>query len=413
MSDGQALDVHGGARGSVVTYEALLRCARSLSLAADLLLGLASRVGCLAADPALLLAGPVAPGPAARAQTSIARAAADLFGCGLRVQARAGHVGAAVLAYRAADRLARRPGEQGPQVAGGTPPRLLDHVLDGVDVLVPGGVGGAARLLARVYPGGAGRAASPLRSRSEPSRTLSDLLTALAGRERAAAGPRQGEVELRRVTTTGRGGGTRTAWVVLLPGTRDWQLDPRRREHLNDLRTSLELLDGGTGARLDALGAALDAAGAAPDEPLLLVGHSQGGLLAAVAAARWSAEGGHRVTHVLTTGAPTGRVVLPSQVQLLSLENRGDPVPRLDGARNPATPSWTTVGFDAGAAAAARPHSLEAAYLPLARHLEDEPSAGSVRAWVAGADDFLAADDELVRVERFVVDLRLGPERPR
>ena len=53
------------------------------------------------------------------------------------------------------------------------------------------------------------------------------------------------------------------------------------------------------------------------------------------------------VTHVVTVGAPTAQVHgFPTGSHVLSLENRGDVVPLMDGHDNPDSPQQVTVQFD-------------------------------------------------------------------
>src|SRR5439155_1315285 len=82
-------------------------------------------------------------------------------------------------------------------------------------------------------------------------------------------------------------------------------------------------------------------------DPVLLVGHSLGGMEAAALATRHT---GFAITDVVTAGSPTAQVGgFPDGVRVLSLEHRGDVVPLLDGADNPDTVEQTTVSFDDGA----------------------------------------------------------------
>ena len=82
-----------------------------------------------------------------------------------------------------------------------------------------------------------------------------------------------------------------------------------------------------------------------PHEPVLLVGHSQGGMVAAALAA---GDTPYDVRHVVTAGSPTAQVDLPPDVRVLSLENRGDVVPLTDGEANRPSVGQVTVQFDAG-----------------------------------------------------------------
>ena len=152
-----------------------------------------------------------------------------------------------------------------------------------------------------------------------------------------------------------------SVWVLQLPGTQDW--DPRPGDNPFDLTTNVAAMTGE--ATLAAAGAAtaLDRAMAAAGrsgsgDRVMLVGHSQGGILAASLASSARFRAAHHVTDVVTMGAPIGRFPIPAGVTVLSLEHSQDPVPRLDAVPNPDRASWTTVTRDLaapGGAASAGP----------------------------------------------------------
>jgi pimeloyl-ACP methyl ester carboxylesterase len=105
---------------------------------------------------------------------------------------------------------------------------------------------------------------------------------------------------------------------------------------------------------------ALHEAGVGKDEPLLVVGHSLGGMEAAALAAH---HHGYHVTDVVTAGSPTAQVTgFPAGTDVLSLEQEGDIVPELDGAPNPDTVQQTTVTFDAHPGDGIVAHHSYAAY---------------------------------------------------
>ncbi|MFP5218120.1 MAG: hypothetical protein ACLGIG_00070 [Actinomycetes bacterium] len=189
----------------------------------------------------------------------------------------------------------------------------------------------------------------------------------------------------------GRDGEPRTSHVVHLPGTHHWQVDPRDRAALDDLATNLELMAGEQSARVDSVRFALRAAGVDDGEPVMLVGHSQGGMVAVRAAAALGDE--FRVTHVVTAGSPVSRMPLADGVSVLSLENRQDVVPRLDGGPNAPLADHVTVLFDAPAPTLAGEHELHAAYLPAAERLADSAHP-ALLAWDDGAQAFLLDDAE-------------------
>jgi hypothetical protein len=226
--------------------------------------------------------------------------------------------------------------------------------------------------------------------------SLAGLVAAQADLGAPGAGP--GRV---RVVEVAQADGS-SAWVVLIPGTQDWS--PRTGANPSDL-TSDVLLMAGEATLLAAgveraLGAAQATAGRADrGDPVLLAGHSQGGIAAAALAADSGFRSRQRVTHVVTSGAPTARFAVPPSVQVLALEHVQDPVTRLEGRTNPDRVSRLTVtrdlredagvGSEAGGRASAA-HRL-AGYEATAR-LADHAGSRSLADWRAGSAAFLAGD---------------------
>lgn len=137
-----------------------------------------------------------------------------------------------------------------------------------------------------------------------------------------------------------RGADASVAYIVQLPGTDDFL-----EEHsIRNLGANLSLIAGDSTAYGEAIRQAMKIAGVPHDAPVLLVGHSQGGMQAAALAG--DPDFDYDVTHVVTAGAPIATSCVPEHVQVLSLENTGDLVPLLDGAANPSVASHTTVQAD-------------------------------------------------------------------
>ncbi|PRZ04101.1 hypothetical protein BCE75_11122 [Isoptericola sp. CG 20/1183] len=161
---------------------------------------------------------------------------------------------------------------------------------------------------------------------------------------RPAPGPPPGTIGVERVV---HGDGT-VSWTVLVPGTQELL----SAENPFDGATDLDLMAGRAADVMVAVEEALGHAGAARDEPVVLVGHSLGGIAAASLAASPSFRAKHRVGGVVTAGAPTATFRTPSGVPALHLENTQELVSPLDGrstAENPATPDRVTVGRDLAA----------------------------------------------------------------
>lgn len=191
-----------------------------------------------------------------------------------------------------------------------------------------------------------------------------------------------------------------SAWVVQLPGTQRW--DPRPGPNPFDLSTDVAAMAGDVSATASAVRAALtlaqaEAGRSGRSDPVMLVGHSQGGILAAAVVSRPDLRAGLHITHVVTSGAPIARFAIPRDVSVLSLEHVQDAVPRLDGTPNPDRPSWVTVtrglppdpevGARTSAAHAWEEYALTAAEVDLAIARRHSVSLG---AWSSGAAPFLS-----------------------
>ncbi len=214
-----------------------------------------------------------------------------------------------------------------------------------------------------------------------------------------ALGEGLGGGRVRVVELAAPGGGS--AWVVAVPGTQEWS--PRAGANPFDLTTDVRAVTGDVTLAAAGVAAALAAAqvsaqpttgmttqATAREEPVLLVGHSQGGILAAALAADARFRAAHRVTHVVTTGAPVGVFAVPRSVRVLSVEHADDPVPTLDLTPNPARLSWLTVRVGAGLPTDPRRHAL-GEYVRTVRAAAGAPrgTVPGLGAWEASAGDFL------------------------
>jgi hypothetical protein len=103
--------------------------------------------------------------------------------------------------------------------------------------------------------------------------------------------------------------------------------DPVTRGQPFDLASDLEGVGGKRSASYGAVVAAMRDAGITPESPVVLNGHSQGGLLASQIAA----SGGFNVHGVVTFGAPSAQVQIPASIPMLTVRNAEDLVPATSG----------------------------------------------------------------------------------
>ena len=299
-----------------------------------------------------------------------------------------------------------------------TAPLLLPGLVEGVaetlsgeqDFAPPDGdesavrlVAGSAAVLGLLRDDGAAVTTpetSPRAGAAAPH-TLADLARDLENLSDAEDYPSR----VRVVEIPQRGGGS--AWVVEIPGTQDW--DPRAGGNLADVTSDVALM----ASRSTLLAAAVDqaltraqAASGRPDavrEPVLLAGHSLGGIAAAGMASSAGFRARHRLASVVTMGSPVARMPVPPEVSVLSLEHRQDPVPHLDGRANPDRRSWVTVTRDlrgdpdhvdtASGAHATSEYAQTAADI-------DRSHAPSIEAWRTSNHEFFDADPDRAPVVR-------------
>ncbi|MFW5472530.1 hypothetical protein ACOCJ5_04405 [Knoellia sp. CPCC 206450] len=184
-----------------------------------------------------------------------------------------------------------------------------------------------------------------------------------------------------------------TTWVVQVPGTHGGWVEGGSVPM--DWPANVSLMLGATSASKLATERALSLAqggrGSSRDR-VVLVGHSQGGIVAAALASDPAFARRHRVTHVITAGSPIDDFPVPATTQVLSLQHRTDPVHALDLSPPPDRRSWTTV--EASAPVAVRSHLTAGAHALSAYRSTaadvDRSDDVSLRAWRASLGPVLA-----------------------
>ncbi len=359
--DPEIVDIRGGSAGVAASYAAARELAEVFDETGDRLRDMGADGLRVMRDPDLLASGLLCPGSCATAEAAVLAVTGGpdgVMAASFGWEADAIAVRTAIECLEAADdsvRLAMEGLDRqlvltlGPVAAAAMVadpdvltevPGLTEHLVDGL--------GGpfSAGLLALLY-GGPGRpvvTSYPAVLGTRPPASVRDLLEHL--REVAELSdrpdsPANGTVEVQ--TISGPDGALRH--VLYLPGTDDFNAPWDQDADVRDLETDLDAVAGQPDAYQQGLLETLDRAGVGKDEPVLIVGHSLGGM---EAAAIMAGHGGYHVTDVVTAGAPTAQVPgFPSGSNVLSLEQRGDIVPELDGAPNPDSVEQTTVTFDA------------------------------------------------------------------
>ena len=394
-TDAEILEVSGGSHGLEASYDAMRSLADSYDAAGDRMRGMARVGGRTIVDGDLLESTVLSPGTAVRAEAAVLAATTGPDGlvvesAGWELDAVAIRGTACLLeaadetrhdAFEVIDHLVgRQVGTAlalgGPAIVAGLPlavavggaglldgledlvtdnPLLVEHLVNGGGGLLAGLTGGlvptvttndAADVLGDLYPEG-----DPLvvptgihvpGGQPQSVEDLIDHLAQVAALSTGPDAPTNGTIEIQTVTTADG----QVVHVVNLPGTDDlatlpWTAD----DDVRDMGSNLDLVAGTLDDYQQGILDAMHQAGIQADEPVLVVGHSQGGMEAVAIAA---SDSGFTITDVVTAGSPTAQVGdLPTGLNVLSLEQHGDLVPLLDGEPNPPSVQQTTVLVDA------------------------------------------------------------------
>ncbi len=163
-----------------------------------------------------------------------------------------------------------------------------------------------------------------------------DLSPAGLLRRAGTVGEQSGRIEVIEVD-----GGTRPAWVVVIPGTQQGGLPEGSNPF--DPAGIAEALGYDSASTAGAVRQALQQAGAGSGDQLVAVGYSQGGIHAMNLSKDRAVLAEYDLRFVLTAGSPVGGISPEPGIRSLHLEHEQDWVPGADGLANPDTRDRVTV----------------------------------------------------------------------
>lgn len=223
----------------------------------------------------------------------------------------------------------------------------------------------------------------------------------------------RGQVEVLRHTTPTPGGGRTTSWSVVIRGTQRWDVGGANPQ---DMLSNFQGIAGEESDQVRAVRTSMEMAGIQQGDVVEFTGHSQGGIVAAQMAADPEVARAYRVSSVLTAGAPVAGAPVGAHVDMLNLENTGDPVPALDGSANADLGRSTTVHFDGrhvqvpGESSGLGPHAL-GIYREAVEWMEqDGPGRPSeVAAWAARREAAMGFTERTITTAQLFDTHRVGP----
>ena len=142
-----------------------------------------------------------------------------------------------------------------------------------------------------------------------------------------------------------------TSWLVTIPGT-----DGKPKSPFGWPQNA-EVMSSSRSVRMNAdstrmVVEAMKKSGIKANDNVVLVGHSQGGIVAAGIASDYSKQ--YNIKHVVTAGSPIANHAIPSKTWVTSIEMEDELVPTLDGASNPSRNNWVTIHAVASKAVASK-----------------------------------------------------------
>lgn len=176
------------------------------------------------------------------------------------------------------------------------------------------------------------------------------------------------------------------SWLVVVPGTRELFAHPNPQDYLSNL----QMMADETNDLQVALTAALRALPIRPGEPVSIIGHSQGGIVAMRLAADPVLRQRVPVANVITLGSPVGQVRVEEEVRVTNMESSSDLVPALDGLANHTSENHLTVVFEPGSGAGAGAAGGAGGGADAG-----QPGPHDMATYLAGIEAALAADERV------------------
>lgn len=211
-------------------------------------------------------------------------------------------------------------------------PRVTELLVDGATGVVRGANGLIELVTGKDHhwaDDGTGYADAPVPVAGEESGLVppSDLSQIIANTNTTYGDKETGEVSMSVV------GDPPTGVIVNIPGTEKWGLtagDNPMDLTGNALQAGSRGWSAGAQATADAIAQLYADNNIPPGTPLMLNGHSQGGMIASSLAANEEFASQYNLTNVMTYGSPVDNYEMPSHVNQLNIQHSGDAVPKID-----------------------------------------------------------------------------------
>ena len=182
-----------------------------------------------------------------------------------------------------------------------------------------------------------------------------------------------------------KNGETKTSWSVLIRGTQRWDASST---NIQDQRTNFTSMAKADNDQYRAIVEAMKTMNIGKNEPVELLGHSQGGIIATQIASTKQLNEKYNFVTLTTFGSPTGTYKIPEHIQTMHFENLSDPVPALDGKPNPINQNRTTVYFNTNNTKISNSTHDQTMYSQMTKNIENSDTK-SIQKWIKSRQPFM------------------------
>jgi hypothetical protein len=195
-------------------------------------------------------------------------------------------------------------------------------------------------------------------------------------------------------------------YTINIPGTVSWS--PTGWEHPIDLTSNVVDMYGGQSTGMTYVEEAMKRAGVEPGADIVMMGHSQGGIIASALASKTAFTHRYNVRGVVTMNSPTANNKIKAGIPALHLENWKDPVSTLDNTSMPVSRDRMQVVGTVDQSDGIGDHDVETSRRLLRNAMSESPE---VREMVDRIEEWLPNRNEVTESKTYDVNRTVPADR--
>ncbi len=195
-------------------------------------------------------------------------------------------------------------------------------------------------------------------------------------------------------------------YTINIPGTVSWS--PTGWEHPIDITSNVVSMYGGQSTGMTYVEEAMKRAGVEPGADIVMMGHSQGGIIASALASKTAFTHRYNVRGLVTMNSPTANNNVKAGIPTLHLEHWKDPVSALDNTSMPVSRDRMQVVGTVDQSDGIGDHDVETSRRLLRNAMSESPE---VREMVDRIEEWLPSRDEVTESKTYDVNRTVPADR--